>query len=213
MNKSGTMAGPGGLRLRIAAGLAATVLWVVLPVSFAQAPPKHWHLHLDPAATTVQFTLKDTVHTVKGSFHLNAGDVYFDAKTGEAHGKIEVDAASGASGNNTRDGKMKREYLEVLKFPVATFEPQLVSGSTGMAFDEKFGTQTISVTGKFTLHGASHAMVMQFLVQRDGAQTTATTHFLIPYVAWGIKDPSIAFVRVEKEVAMDVAAKGTLTSE
>lgn len=108
---------------------------------------------------------------------------------------------------------MKREYLEVIKFPVATFEPRLVTGSTGMAFDEKFGTQTISVTGNFTLHGASHTMVMKFLVQHDGTQATATTHFLIPYVAWGIKDPSFALVRVEKEVAMDVAAKGTLTSE
>ncbi len=139
--------------------------------------------------------------------------MYFDPKSGEAHGKIEVDTASGASGDDRRDGKMKREYLEVIKFPVATFEPRLVTGSTGMAFDEKFGTQTISVTGNFTLHGASHTMVMKFLVQHDGTQATATTHFLIPYVAWGIKDPSFALVRVEKEVAMDVAAKGTLTSE
>lgn len=200
-------------RLRAAAALAVTASWIATAVSFGQAPAKQLHLHLDPAATTVQFTLKDTLHTVRGSFHLNAGDVYFDPKTGEAHGKIEVDTASGASGNDTRDGKMKQEYLDVVKFPVATFEPQLVSGSTGMAFDEKFGTQTVSVTGNFKLHGASHTMMMQFLVQHDGAQATATTHFLIPYVAWGIKDPSIPFVRVEKEVAMDVAAKGTLTSE
>lgn len=192
---------------------AALALAMLASVAWGQAPAKHLHLHLDPAASTVQFTLKDTVHTVHGSFHLSSGDIVFDPHSGEAHGKIEVETSSGASGNETRDGKMKKEYLEVVRFPVATFEPQSVSGSTGVAFDEKFGTQTISVTGSFTLHGASHAMVMQFLVQHDGTQATATTHFLIPYVAWGIRDPSVAFIRVEKEVAMDVVAKGTLTSE
>lgn len=211
MKNRGTMIRVGWRKAVI--GVMTVTPWIAPMAGFAQEPAKQLHLHLDPATTTVRFTLKDTVHTVHGSFHLNAGDVYFDPKTGEAHGKIEVDTGSGTSGNDTRDGKMKREYLEVVKFPVAAFEPQLVKGSTGMAFDEKFGTQTISVTGNFTLHGASHTMVMRFLVQRDGTQATATTHFLIPYVAWGIKDPSFAFVRVEKEVAMDIAAKGTLTSE
>ncbi|MFC5862009.1 YceI family protein [Acidicapsa dinghuensis] len=194
--------------------IVVTAMLTAVPVICSgQGTAKQLHLHLDPTATTVQFTLKDTIHTVHGTFHMHAGDVYFDPKTGEAHGKIEVDATSGESGNDTRDGKMKREYLEVGQFPVAMFEPHLVTGSTGVAFDEKFGTQTISVSGNFTLHGASHAMVMQFLVQHDGQQAMATTHFLIPYVAWGIKDPSFAVVRVEKEVGIDVKAKGTLTSE
>lgn len=199
--------------LRMAAGVSAATLLAAPVMCPGQAPARQLHLHLDPAATTVQFTLKDTIHTVHGSFRMSAGDVYFDPKSGEAHGKIEVDTGSGDSGNDARDGKMKRDYLEVVRFPIATFEPHLVTGSTGMAFDEKFGTQTISVTGNFMLHGANHTMVMQFLVQHDGTQATATTHFLIPYVAWGIKDPSIPFVRVEKEVAIDVAAKGALTSE
>jgi polyisoprenoid-binding protein YceI len=165
-------------------------------------------LHLDPSATEVRFTLKDTLHTVHGSFHLKAGDVVFNPQSGEAEGLISVDAGSGSSGNDTRDGRMRREFLEVTSFPVATFTPQKVSG-----FNPAASSQKISVAGTMTLHGGSHPMTMEFTVTQEGALTTATTRFAIPYVDWGIKSPGIAFVKVEKEVTMDIVAKGTLTAE
>ncbi len=198
-------------------GLAFTGLLLVSGATAATAQKEH--LHLDSNATEVHFTLKDTLHTVHGAFHLKSGDVFFDAKTGEAHGLIEVDTASGASGNDTRDGKMKKEYLDVLAFPVASFEPQHVS-----SFDPAAGWQKLTVNGTMTLHGAAHAFSMEFTISRgenrqgetgrgNEGRITANSHFLIPYVAWGIKDPSIALIRVEKEVQMDITARGTLTTE
>jgi polyisoprenoid-binding protein YceI len=136
-----------------------------------------------------------------------------NAATGEAQGLIAVDVDSGASGNDSRDGRMKRDLLETARYPLATFEPQKVTGFSATA-----ATQTISVAGSFTLHGSAHPMTLQFAVtlNRAGPATTspaaatATTSFKIPYVAWGIKDPSIPFVHVEKEVTIDIAARGTL---
>lgn len=177
-------------------------------IAHGQGSSQRLHLHLDPASTEVHFTLKDTIHTVHGTFRMAAGDINFDPITGDAQGRIEVDAGSGASGNDTRDGKMKKDYLEVVKFPVATFEPHKVTG-----FNASAGIQTISVLGDFTLHGVAHQMTMQFSVASTGGQTTASSSFKIPYVSWGIKDPSIPFVKVEKEVTIDIAAKGTLKSE
>lgn len=174
----------------------------------AQATPQSVHIHLDPATTEIHFILKDTLHTVKGTFRLKSGDVTVNAATGEAQGLIAVDVDSGASGNDSRDGRMKRDLLETAKYPLATFEPQKVTG-----FSASATTQTISVAGNFTLHGAAHPMTLQFAVTQNGASpaaTTAATSFKIPYVAWGIKDPSIPFVHVEKEVTIDIAAKGTL---
>ena len=103
---------------------------------------------------------------------------------------------------------MKREFLEVTSFPVATFTPQKVSG-----FNPTASSQKISVTGTMTLHGGNHPMTLEFTVTQDGTMTTATARFAIPYVDWGIKNPSIPFVKVEKEVTMDIVAKGTLTAE
>lgn len=160
-----------------------------------------------PAATEVHFTLKDTLHTVHGSFRLSSGEIDFNPQSGEAHGLFSVDTSSGASGNDGRDGRMKREFLEVVKFPVATFEPQKVTGYIPAA-----DSQQISVAGVMTVHGAGHPLVLAFSVSKAGDAATATTHFTIPYVQWGIKDPSIAFVKVEKEVSMDIVAKGMLTT-
>ena len=173
----------------------------------AQNPDK-MRLHLDPAATEIHFTLKDTIHTVHGTFQLKSGDLVLDTRNGTADGTINVDTGSGVSGNDTRDGKMKRDYLQVPSFPVASFQAQKV-----VNFNPAAESQKISVSGIFTLHGGSHPMTLDFTVNRSGTQITAETHFPIPYVAWGIKDPSVTFIKVEKEVAMDITAKGTLTPE
>ena len=66
---------------------------------------------LDRAKTHIDWTLGDVLHTVQGTFQLKSGAILFDPKTGEASGQIVVNAASGNSGNGTRDGKMKKEVL------------------------------------------------------------------------------------------------------
>lgn len=185
--------------------MAAGLLFVPANATLAQQP--QLHLHLDPVSTEVHFTLKDTLHAVHGSFHLSSGEIDFNPQSGEAHGLFSVDTSSGVSGNDGRDGRMKREFLEVVKFPVATFEPQKVTG-----YNPAADSQQISVAGVITVHGASHPLVLAFSVSKTGDAATATTHFTIPYVAWGIKDPSIPFVKVEKEVSMDIVAKGILTA-
>jgi len=189
-------------------GIAVLCLTASVWANAQQPASDRMHLHLDPATTEVHYTLKDSIHTVHGTFHLKGGEITFDTHSGAAQGVISVETASGASGNDTRDGKMKRDYLETPRFPLATFEPQKVTG-----FNPAADTQKISVAGSLTLHGGAHPMTLEFEVTHSGMQITAITHFPIPFVAWGIKDPSIPFVKVEKEVAMDINAKGSLTAE
>jgi polyisoprenoid-binding protein YceI len=180
----------------------------VLGCNAGWAQPGKQHLRLDPAQTEVHFTLKDTIHTVHGTFKMSAGAIDFDPRTGEASGQIAVDTSSGASGNDSRDGKMKREYLEVPSFPVATYEVEHVNG-----YDAQKSIQKITVNGTMTLHGTKHALVLEFALSRDGQATVAVTHFLIPYVAWGIKDPSNAFIHVEKEVLIEITARGSMAPD
>ena len=72
---------------------------------------------VDPAKTHIDWTLGDILHTVQGTFQLESGSIVFDPHTGEAGGQIIVDAASGNSGNGTRDSKMKKEVLETTRYP------------------------------------------------------------------------------------------------
>ena len=154
---------------------------------------------LDPAKTQIDFTLHDPLHTVHGSFDLKRGNMKLDPETGKASGEMVIDVPSGISGNGSRDKRMHKEILESQKYPEAVFTPDGVLGKI-----EPQGTSEIDVHGNFRIHGADHEIVIHFQVQANGSQFTATGHFLIPYVKWGMKNPSNFLLKVDDKVEMDV---------
>jgi polyisoprenoid-binding protein YceI len=127
----------------------------------------------------------------------------FDPTTGAAEGEFLVDVATGESGNSSRDGKMQNEVLESGKYPQAFFHPVKVSGNL------KTGSQqNVTVGGTFNIHGTDHPLTLQMVVQVNGKDAATTTQFTVPYVAWGMKDPSAFILRVDKEVTVNVVGHG-----
>jgi len=161
---------------------------------------------LDPAQTKVNWTLGDVLHTVEGTFKLKSGNILFDPKTGEASGQIVVDAKSGESGNDKRDAKMQKEVLESARYPEITFLPKHVTGNLPTQ-----GTSTLQVQGIFRIHGGDHDMTLSFPVHADGSRASATTKFEVPYEAWGMKNPSVMFLKVENKVEISISAVGTIS--
>lgn len=153
---------------------------------------------LDPAKTEIQFTLHDVLHTVHGTFKLKRGSIHFDPDSGKASGEMVVDVTSGASGNDSRDRRMHKEILESQRYPEATFTPDHVDGKLAQQ-----GSSQLDVHGLFKIHGVEHELTLHFQVQRAGGQFTASTHFVIPYVEWGMKNPSNFLLKVEKTVDVD----------
>lgn len=182
-------------------------LMVVLAVSgaCAQTPSSPLTLHFDPAKTTINWTLADVLHTVHGTFSLKSGTVTFDETTGAAKGEIVVETVSGTSGNDMRDSRMKADVLQSATYPEAIFHPKRVTGAI-----REGQTQTITVEGIFSVHGADHPLTLHVQVTEAGRILTAKTSFAVPYVAWGMKDPSTFVLRVGKEVTLDIDAKATL---
>jgi polyisoprenoid-binding protein YceI len=162
---------------------------------------------LDPSKSTVEFTLGASLHTVHGTFKLKRGEIHFDPVKGTASGAIVVDALSGESGNEGRDKKMHQEILETLKFSEIAFIPGGVQGTIALQ-----GTSQVAVSGIMRLHGKDHEMTLNFAVQPIApGQTQATTRFSVPYVKWGLKNPSTFFLRVTDSVDVEVHAAGQLT--
>ena len=182
----------------------AVSLLLLLPASLAA---QQLQLTLDPARTTVDWTLGATLHTVHGTFKLKSGIVLFDPKTGDAGGEIIVDATSAATDNQSRDSKMHKDVLESKRYPEITFVPKHVTGK----FDDK-GASNLQVQGAFHIHGADHDMTLTIPVQTDGGVATATSDVTIPYQAWGMKNPSTLFLKVDDHVQMKITAAGKLTS-
>jgi hypothetical protein len=48
-------------------------------------------------------------------------------------------------------------------------------------------------------------------VQPSGDRFTATAHFAVPYVAWGLKNPSLLIFRCADTVYIDVKTQGQVT--
>ncbi len=165
-------------------------------------------VQLDPAKTTVKFTLHDVLHTIHGTFRLKSGVIHFDPSTGEASGNVIIDATSGESGNQSRDKKMHKNILQSQQYPTIEFVPNQVIGKVAPQ-----GSSQVQVKGTFQLHGSQHDVTLALPVQVTGDQLSATTHFDVPYEAWGLKNPSTLFLRVSNTVQIDITAVGTFQAQ
>lgn len=160
---------------------------------------------LDPAATKISFTLDAVMHTVHGTAKAKGGEVRFDPASGAASGRFVADATSAETGSEGRDKDMHAKVLESARFPEISFELERVEGG----FLPQ-GVSNPTLKGKFTIHGGTHAVSFPARVEVSGGTIKATLAFKVPYVAWGMKDPSGIVLRVGKEVPVTVEAVGTL---
>ena len=158
---------------------------------------------LNPAQTEINFTLPDVLHTVHGTFQLKSGTVRFDPATGAASGAVIVDVTSGASGSPARDRKMHKEILESGRYPEAVFTPERVEGR----FSPE-GAAELQVHGLFKIHGGEHEIIFQTRVETKGDQLVVNMHGVLPYVQWGMKNPSTFILRVSDKVQLDIHATG-----
>jgi polyisoprenoid-binding protein YceI len=188
--------------------LASTVIIAAILVKLASAaldqstPPGAWAaLTFDAANTTIAYHLAGWPHITSGTFKLKSGTIRVDPVSGRMLGSLVVDAASGDSGHSVRDARMNNSVLEVQSFPEIRFEPQQV---------ESHGTPPgefpLSVRGVMTIHGSTHPLTVVARVERHNDTVVVHCNFAIPYVAWGLKDPSILFFTVAKEVDVEVTA-------
>jgi len=180
--------------------LAAPLL--LSPLAFAQ----HQSFSVNAEASQVAFALGGSGHHVQGTFHVQSGTVDFDRTAGKISGSVVVAAGSGNSGEPARDKKMNSDVLDVTHFAEVSFAPQSYQGAIAAS-----GDSTIQVTGTFTLHGTPHELKVPMQVHIEGANCTARTHFTVPYVMWGLKDPSIFILKVAKEVDIDLALVGRVS--
>lgn len=189
-----------GLPLLVFAALLA------LACTSLEATAQEVVLRLDPQHTTINFTLGDVLHTVRGTFRLKEGALHFATASGKLTGEILVDAKSGESGNGMRDRKMHKEVLESDRFPEIAFRPDRVEGTVALQ-----GKSSVRVHGVFTIHGADHELTIPAEVETFPDHWTAASHFAVPYAEWGMKNPSTLFLRVTESVDIDISASASVT--
>lgn len=191
--------------------MARDVRVFVLVVLLGGATPsaaEPYRLVLDPAATEISFTLGARLHTVRGRFALASGEIAFDPETGAASGEIRVDARSGDTGIDRRDRVMHEEVLDSPTHALLVLRPERIEVTRREA-DALAGT----LFGRFEVRGASHPIELAFEGTRQGESARVAVRFDVPWVAWGLPDPSNVVLSVEKTLAVAVSAGGRLAAQ
>lgn len=169
------------------------------------APSRALLFSVDPSTSTVHFTLPTTLHTVHGTFALKRGSIEFDPATGKADGEIAVDATSGESGNGSRDKRMHREILESARYTEIVFRPDRVIGVVRLS-----GSSNVQVHGMFNLHGTDHEVTIPIAIEFSGNTWKGNASFDVPYIDWGLKNPSNFVLKVNHTAEVSLELSGSL---
>jgi polyisoprenoid-binding protein YceI len=173
-------------------GLTLAFLVLFAPMVLGQ----RMSVDFDPVASKINWNLAGNVHSTRGTFQLKYGHV--EAADGHISGELIVEADSGDSGNGTRDRRMKNEILETAKYPLILFKLTKLEGVE----------PDLRVTGELTIHGVSHELSVPMHLKINGDEVSAGGKFVVPYVEWGMKDPSNFLFRVNKTVEIELVAQG-----
>lgn len=181
----------------ILAGLA-----LLVPLTAASAMS---NLRLEPSDTSVAFDLDTTFHDVHGTMEVLEGDIRFDPTSRKVSGRVVVDATSASTEHAKRDKKMHRQVLESDRYPRIVFQPRSFEGVL-----DRSGDSDLRINGTIEIHGSAHEVQIPTRVRLAGDSLTGTAHFTVPYVEWGMKDPSVLMFRAGKEVRIVLSFVGTV---
>ncbi len=173
----------------------------------AQATAQEVALDLDAVQSKVHFSVDSTLHTVHGTFALKSGTVRFDPESGKAGGEIIVQATTGNTGNRSRDERMRKEILETAKYPEAVFRPERIEGKVA-----RLGISDVKLHGVILLHGREREIVAAVHADLANDHWKGTAKFDVPYIQWGIKDPSNWLLKVKPVVNVELEMAGPLKS-
>jgi polyisoprenoid-binding protein YceI len=192
--------------VRLCAALVAGSWSVLLLAPQAPAHAETYRYQLDPATTEIRFLLDATMHKVRGTAALAGGEIRFDGESGAAQGEVVIDATSMETGNAKRDRDMHTKVLESESFPEIALTIEGFEGD----FDAKAPSEVV-VSGRLRIHGDEHPLRLEMSLTPRGDRLEAATSFVVPYVAWGMKNPSKALLRVGKEVEVTIEAQGRIS--
>ena len=89
---------------------------------------------------------------------------------------------------------MHEEVLDSARHPLLVLRPERIEVSRREA-DALAGT----LFGRFEVRGASHPLALTFEGARRGERARVTVRFDVPWVAWGLPDPSNVLLCVDDD--------------
>jgi len=101
-----------------------------------------------------------------------------------------------------RDKKMHSAVLLSSEHQRIAIRAESIEGAL-----ELEGTSEFVLVGTMELIGAEHPIRVPMTVTIDGGAASVDATFTVPYVEWGLKDPSTFVLRVGKEVPVTIKSE------
>jgi polyisoprenoid-binding protein YceI len=184
------------------------VIHLVIAGLLSLAPPlaaEELDIVLDPGLTSINFRLQATLHSVHGSAAAVSGSMRLNTGDGSMSGAVTVDAATAETGNNKRDKKMHTKVLLSSDHPRIELSARRLEGDLA-----PIGPSDVTLHGVMEILGRRHEIGIPFHIEIEGGRFTASAEFEVPYVEWGLEDPSTFVLRVAKVVQVMVLAEGSI---
>jgi polyisoprenoid-binding protein YceI len=163
---------------------------------------------VDPASSELVFVTKQMGVPVEGHFQRWSAQVALDPKKpeqGQVVLRIQMDSVAFGAPEVTAEAQ-RPVWLDTAQYPQAVFQ------STGI---KPAGNDRYEMSGKLTLKGQSHDMVVPITLARNGGSGTASGNFTVKRNDFRIgegewTDPSL--VALEVQVRFRIALSGLPTS-
>lgn len=147
------------------------------------AQPGERLLRIDPTASSLTYRIDEKFagkksSTATGTTRGIAGDIALNERDVSASriGRIVVNIEQFRSDNNLRDSRIRKDFLQSHRYPLATFDLDELDGATGALTDGR--TETFTISGNVTIKDVVvPARFKTTATYRDGTLTaTATTN-------------------------------------
>jgi hypothetical protein len=103
---------------------------------------------------------------------------------------------------------MHKDVLESGRFGEIIFRPDSVSGKL-----ERQGDSTIQIHGIFVLHDTEHELTAPTQASVSDGRWTGSAKFGVPFIEWGLKNPSTWLLKVDHSVSIELELKGTVQGQ
>jgi polyisoprenoid-binding protein YceI len=179
-------------------GFAAVLGMALAATGMARAADYQVH---PGGACKVVFVSKAPTETFEGKTNKMEGVLTLDptAVGDSIHVHLEVDLVSLDTGIGKRNQLMRRDHLEVDKYPKAVFDGATVMGPAGGKI-EAGKTTTFEIEGTFTIHGVSRRLRCKAdagLTKEGGADAIAfTASFPVALPDYSIRRPEFLFLKL-----------------
>lgn len=191
--------------MRRLVNLTVPALSVLCALAPAALSAEEHTFALDAENTKLSFELGATGHDVHGLLFATAGELHFDTETGTASGELRLDSRLTATGNKKRDKTMHKKVLKSEEHPLIVFRAERIEGDVAVS-----GTSEFDVIGTVELLGAVHDLTLHTVAEIQDGEVSAKVTLEVPFVEWGLHDPSMLVLRVAKVVQVSIDARGTL---